>query len=258
MSQVRIVGWGYEQLPLGLLPYLTKEQIKDIYYYNKKTQEWLVPGKSVINCFEFHSQTHSDERSNCVCGVYILNFFYVRNICPRDSNPVSYEEPLIGSECIENWIHYYGELKGYKRCSFCGRKNKSNYDCKNCSRKQMYKEKIGLNLITKWKEEKHRQKQIRLNCISNWKEFIEEKRQLVRKIALTWILKIRYKPAQSPKFPFGRNHDLTVAYVWKTKPADVVWFYNNICMNIQPNSKYEQALTNMKRYVKAKYIQKIK
>ena len=148
MEKVEVVGGGYLKLPEGLLPYLTNEQIKNIYYFDKKRGGWVVPGRSVINCFKFFDQSKLDEVTECVCGVTIKNVYYVKNKDASYTNHLSFDSPEIGCECIENWID---KIQGYSSCIYCKYHRKCNKDHKACTRKIDYKKTMLKAIFNKWR-----------------------------------------------------------------------------------------------------------
>jgi hypothetical protein len=252
MAEIVITGSGYRKLPLGLLPYLSENQRNKIYIYCDRQNKIFVSGCDVIKCFTFINQSKTEHKVQCVCGVEINNLFHVQN---KEMNLIGdeYKDPVIGSECINNWLE---KINGYPMCKFCGRHHKDKKDCKNCKPKKEFKKESLSIYFKSWKNEITKKKKIQADCIRKWKTVLNTKRKIVRKCAKHWIMQTRLRLAEIPIFPFGKNINLRVSDVWRKKPSDVVWFYNTICMNIEPTHKYVEEVKIIKHYIRANFISK--
>jgi|APGre2960657468_1045069.scaffolds.fasta_scaffold00490_3 hypothetical protein len=89
----------------------------------------LIDSKKLLNAFDYvgtkDEQLAEGETKKCLCGCDIRIINYVRH----NETQIIYK---IGNVCIRNWFEDE-QIKASKKCWYCGRANKSQENCKNCS-----------------------------------------------------------------------------------------------------------------------------
>lgn len=128
----------FRGLCVGLLGRLSENQLVNIRFENKNGDNILF-FQEILNLFRINSICSKDDDINeCICGKKdIIEKYLIEN---KDTK----ETCIVGSTCIENW---WGKQRKINACKFCGRVNKLESNCKNCSKMKGIR-----NIFGEWKE----------------------------------------------------------------------------------------------------------